>query len=137
MNPRFSLLVAEDDEDDFSFLKEVLNEASPDFEIFWVKNGEELMAHLRDFPSGGVRPEVLLLDLNMPKKDGRQALDEIKRDEALKNLFVIVFTTSNSELDRRYVEAFEKTLFVTKPIGYTNYLAFAQSLLRMRALDFK
>ena len=121
---KYDVVIAEDDEDDYFFLEEVLLKQYPRLAIRWAKDGVELLEYLKDEEP----PPLLLLDLNMPRKDGREALREIKKDPKLTDLPVIVFTTSNAEADKVFVQSFKNTLFVTKPIGYSNYLKFGESL---------
>ncbi|MEJ2183713.1 MAG: response regulator, partial [Nitrospirota bacterium] len=89
------LLVAEDDEDDFMLVREALEDGRLVNRTEWVKDGEELMDYLRRRGQyaeqrRAPRPGVILLDLNMPRKDGREALEEIKKDPSLRSIPVIV-----------------------------------------------
>ncbi|MCU1310498.1 MAG: response regulator receiver protein [Candidatus Angelobacter sp.] len=98
------LLLAEDDDDDYMLIKEALRDSLVANSIVRVEHGEELLDYLRrkgahaDRPAG-TDPAIILLDLNMPKMDGRTALREIKSDPALCHLPVIVLTTSKAEED--------------------------------------
>jgi len=89
------VLLAEDDEDDAFLLQEALKNDGWRGRLDRVRDGEELLEVLR----AGTRPDLILLDLDMPRKDGRQALAEIKRDEELRVIPVIVLTTSAAEVD--------------------------------------
>src|SRR4051812_11315324 len=95
--PRINLLVAEDDPDQFFLIKKVFGEICPEINLVWVRDGQELMDYLarQEYKKlAGNRFPVILLDLNMPRKDGREALEEIKNDSALCVIPVVVFTTS-------------------------------------------
>ena|SRR6478736_3654473 len=112
------ILMTDDDSDDrmmalFAFKK--LNAAhSLDF----VTNGQELIDYLNlRINSGGELPDLILLDLNMPKKDGREALAEIKSDPRLNKLDIIIFSTSSSQKDRDYTLGLGARKFIIKPTG--------------------
>ena len=94
-----NLLLADDDFDDCDLFKEALSELSIATSIMVVNDGEQLMRLLSELP--GKLPDVLFLDLNFPKKAGFDCLAAIKRDEQLKSLFVVIFSTS---VDERFAE---------------------------------
>ncbi|HCU23449.1 MAG TPA: two-component system response regulator, partial [Deltaproteobacteria bacterium] len=93
-----TILLAEDDEDHFLLARDAFQEANPEIDIRWVRDGEQLMDYLRQSP----HPHLILLDLNMPKKDGREALREIKSDPQWRVIPVVVLTTSQNEEDVLY-----------------------------------
>lgn len=88
------IVIAEDNEDDYLLTRDAIQEAGLPMELAWVKDGEELMSYLRRQPA-----ELILLDLNMPKKSGKEALKEIKASPLLRRIPVVAFTTSGSEMD--------------------------------------
>ncbi|MEO8890901.1 MAG: response regulator, partial [Coleofasciculaceae cyanobacterium] len=95
------ILMADDDEDDYLLAREALAESRLVNHLYFVKDGEELMDYLHrrgqySQISNSPRPGLILLDLNMPKKDGREALSEIKSDPQLRQIPVVVLTTSRS-----------------------------------------
>ena len=94
--PRVSILIADDDPEDRQLIKEALKESYLVTEVTFVCDGEELMTYLTG-PER--RPDLILLDLNMPRKDGREALSEIKNSPDLKRIPVVVLTTSKAEED--------------------------------------
>lgn len=117
------ILMADDDADDRILTKEALEESRVLNELRTVEDGEELMEYLRRQgkyadPSTAPRPGIILLDLNMPKKDGREALKEIKSDPDLRRIPVVVMTTSKAEEDvfRSYDTG--ASAFITKPITF-------------------
>jgi CheY-like chemotaxis protein len=121
-----TILMADDDEEDRQMTREALTAAHLSNQIKFVRDGQELMDYLRgdagysqqcDAP---VRPGIILLDLNMPKKDGREALAEIKADEELRQIPVIVLTTSRDEED--VVRSYELGVnsFITKPVTFAS-----------------
>ncbi len=98
-----TILIAEDDPDDRYLAKEALSESRLANDLYFVEDGEELLEFLRhegDFAgSRPPRPGIILLDLNMPRKDGREALHEIKADPQLRRIPIVVLTTSKAEED--------------------------------------
>src|SRR5574340_1676975 len=98
------ILLAEDDEDDYLLIAEALEESRLANKVHWVKDGEELLDYLYRRgnyakPEESPIPGIILLDLNMPRKDGREALKEIKSDPGLRKIPIIVLTTSKAEED--------------------------------------
>jgi len=118
-----TILMADDDEDDRLMTKEALEEARLANEIRFVEDGEELMdyLHQRGTYEGGdnaPRPGLILLDLNMPKKDGREALREIKADPHLRQIPIVVMTTSKAEEDIYKSYDLGVNSFITKPVSF-------------------
>lgn len=92
-----SIIIAEDDADDRLLIEDALNENSISSDsLLFVSDGEELVDRLNKHAT---KPSLVFLDLNMPRKDGRQALREIKDNEKLKHIPIIILSTSNSEED--------------------------------------
>ena len=116
------ILIAEDDPDDRLLTKEALVENSLANNLQFVEDGEQLMDYLC-FKGGyniknAPKPELILLDLNMPKKDGREALKEIKSDPELKRIPVVVLTTSKAEEDVLRTYDLGVNSFITKPVTF-------------------
>ncbi|MEO0406738.1 MAG: response regulator [Cyanobacteria bacterium P01_A01_bin.135] len=125
-----AILMAEDDEDDRLLFQEALQENQVTNPLYFAEDGEDLMAFLRHQGkyvnrSLSPRPGLILLDLNMPKKDGRQALAEIKSDAELKSIPVVVLTTSREEQDvvRSYSSGVNS--FIVKPAHFNNLVEVA------------
>lgn len=117
------LLFAEDDEDDYLLVQDARREAQCSARLFWVKNGEELMDYLFhrgpfENPKDSPRPDLLLLDLNMPKKDGRRALEEIKAHPRFRTIPVVVLTTSENREDILHCYTMGANAFVQKPARF-------------------
>jgi chemotaxis family two-component system response regulator Rcp1 len=96
-----TILLIEDNRGDIRLIQEALKNTTVHCQVAIARDGMEAMAYLRqdgDF-ANAVRPDLILLDLNMPKKDGREVLAEIKADPTLKHIPVIVLTTSRNEED--------------------------------------
>jgi CheY-like chemotaxis protein len=126
------ILMADDDDDDFVLTKKALTESKLLNTLIRVKDGEELLDYLLkrgDFAEQQtLRPGVILLDLNMPRKDGREALREIKGNDALKDIPVVVFTTSKAEEDIYKSYQLGVNSFITKPVTFDNLIAVMQAL---------
>jgi len=119
----FTILMAEDDPDDLNLIRDAFNENRFEGEIRSVNDGEELLDYLYirgkfSDPSLCPKPDLILLDLNMPRKDGREALAEIKTDLKLKALPVVVLTTSSSEEDIIRSYDLGANSYITKPMTY-------------------
>jgi CheY-like chemotaxis protein len=114
-----TILMAEDDPDDRLLVKDALERAHIPNRLFFVEDGEELM----DYLLGGEkeetpRPDLILLDLNMPRKDGREALREIKRSPDLRQIPIVVLTTSREEEDITHSYEMGAGSYIVKPVGF-------------------
>ncbi len=118
-----TILVADDDPDDRMMIEEAFEENRVANTVEFVEDGEELMAYLRregDYAklAGKPYPGIILLDLNMPRKDGREALRELKADPDLCRIPVVVLTTSQAEEDIVRTYGLGVSSFVTKPVSF-------------------
>jgi CheY-like chemotaxis protein len=118
-----TFLMADDDPDDRMLTQKALQEYRLKNGMRFVENGEELMDYLHRQgkyadPATSPRPGVILLDLNMPRKDGREALEEIKADPELRNIPVVVMTTSKAEEDILRSYDLGVNAYVTKPVTF-------------------
>jgi two-component system response regulator len=117
----FSILIAEDDEDDYLLTLEALKEAGIDnAPVHWTKDGNETLEYLSSRLNGGngssgQLPSVILLDLNMPRKNGREALQEIKSHPSFRKIPVIIMTTSSAESDITKSYDLGVNSFIQKP----------------------
>ena len=118
------ILIADDDAEDRMLVKDALDEGRLKNDFHFVENGEELVDYLHNrgkfsdkdkYPT----PGLILLDLNMPKKDGREALKEIKNDPHLRLIPVVVLTTSKAEEDILRTYDMGVSSFITKPVTFT------------------
>ena len=119
------ILIADDDADDRLMAKEALEENRLKNKVRFVADGEELMDYLYcrgkySAEGSAPRPGIILLDLNMPKKDGREALTEIKADPELRQIPVIILTTSKSEEDILRTYDLGVNSFITKPVSFVS-----------------
>jgi CheY-like chemotaxis protein len=118
--------MADDDEEDRELTRDALTAAHLKNELHFVSDGQELMDYLRaegSYEEGAAaapRPGIILLDLNMPKKDGREALAEIKADERLRQIPVVVLTTSKDEQDVLRSYDLGVNSFITKPVTFSS-----------------
>jgi len=110
-----AFLIAEDDEDDYLLTLEALKDAGVDNEVHWVRDGEALMEFLNRDENTASPVGLILLDLNMPRKDGREALREIKNHPRHRRLPVIVLTTSQAEADVAQSYDLGVNSFIRKP----------------------
>jgi len=129
------ILMADDDEDDRMLAREALAESRLANELYFVGDGEELLDFLHrrgayaDAQSAP-RPGVILLDLNMPRMDGREALREIKADPQLRRIPVVVLTTSEAEEDILRSYELGANSFITKPVTFEGLVQVMQALGR-------
>jgi CheY-like chemotaxis protein len=119
-----TILMADDDEEDRELTRDALQDARLANQMRFAVDGQDLMDYLRHegrYAGDGAsapRPGIILLDLNMPKKDGREALAEIKADEGLRRIPVVVLTTSKDEEDVLKTYELGVNSFITKPVTF-------------------
>jgi CheY-like chemotaxis protein len=138
MDPQRSpitILMADDDPDDRLLAREAFEEARLSNEVRFVEDGEQLLDYLNRrgpwaAPGAAPRPGLILLDLNMPKKDGREALEEIKRDPALRRIPVVVLTTSKAEEDILRTYDLGVNSFISKPVSFDSMVETVRALGR-------
>jgi len=127
------ILIADDDAEDTMLIKDALKESRLKNGVQSVENGEELMLYLRNegkysdkikYPT----PGIVLLDLNMPKKDGREALKEIKADKNLRTIPIVVLTTSKAEEDILKTYNLGVSSFITKPVKFSTMVDVMRTL---------
>lgn len=132
MSQSITLLVADDDPEDRMLIKDALKEGRLANDVHFVADGEELLDFLlhRGSYSSAPTPGLILLDLNMPRKDGREALKEIKEHPKLKQIPVVVFTTSKAEEDIFKSYQLGVSSFITKPVTFSSLIDVMQALGR-------
>lgn len=127
-----TILMADDDDDDFMLTQKALKESKLLNNLIRVRDGEELIDYLlgRGNYEGTIteRPGVILLDLNMPRKDGREALKEIKSNPEINDIPVVVFTTSKAEEDIYKSYKLGVNSFITKPVTFDKLISTMTSL---------
>lgn len=132
---RVLILMADDDADDRLLAADALAEARLNNELRFVEDGEELMDYLNrrgrwSAPGAAPRPGLILLDLNMPRKDGREALREIKADPELRRIPVVVLTTSRAEEDVVRSYDLGASSFISKPVTFDGLVSAMKALGR-------
>lgn len=127
------ILMADDDADDRLLTREAFEKNHLANELRFVEDGVELLDYLKQRgkyadPATAPRPGLILLDLNMPRKDGREALKEIKADPNLKQIRVVVMTTSKAEEDIYRTYDLSAASYITKPVTFQALVEVVQTL---------
>jgi CheY-like chemotaxis protein len=119
-----NILLVEDNPGDARLASEAFKEGGSQTRLHVVQDGIEALAFLRGEGRYGdqPRPDLVLLDLNLPRKDGREVLAEIKRDESLRSTPVIVLTTSQAESDIRYGYEQHANCYIVKPVDFDRFI---------------
>src|SRR5207248_2882131 len=128
-----TILMADDDADDRLMAKEAFEESRVVNDLRFVEDGVELLDYLKrrgkfSDPAISPRPGLILLDLNMPKKDGREALKEIKADPKLKNIRIVILTTSAGEEDVLRSYDISAASYITKPVTFEGLVEIVKTL---------
>ena len=131
----FIILMADDDADDRLLAKDALAECKITGDLRFVENGEELIEYLHRRgkylqADSAPRPGLILLDLNMPKKDGREALKEIKVDPELRTIPVVILTTSRADTDIGRIYDLGANSFIAKPVSFDSLVDVMKTLCR-------
>jgi two-component system, chemotaxis family, response regulator Rcp1 len=129
VNP-IEILLVEDNAGDVRLTIEALRENRVQINLYVARDGEEAMAFLNRIEpfEDAVRPDLILLDLNLPKKDGREVLEEIKCNPFLKRIPVVVLTTSSAETDILKSYDLHANCFITKPVDLDQFLKVIKSI---------
>jgi CheY-like chemotaxis protein len=135
MTPRsggepIDVLLVEDDPGDVVLIQEAFEFNKLNNKLTVVSDGEEALAHLRGEGehAGARRPDLVLLDLNLPRKDGREVLAEIKGDENLRTIPVVVLTTSEAEEDVLRSYQLHANAYVTKPVDFDRFISIVRQI---------
>lgn len=124
------ILLVEDNPGDVRLTQEALKEGSLDYSLSVVGDGEEALDFLycRDDYESSPRPDLILLDLNLPKRDGREVLAEIKEDVDLRRIPVVILTTSEAEQDVVQTYDLHANCYITKPVDLNDFIDVVQSI---------
>lgn len=133
--PPVHILIADDDPDDCMLTREAFAECKVSNPLHFVHNGEELLNYLKHRPpytddKQHPLPGLILLDLNMPLMDGREALQAIKADKHLRSIPIVILTTSSAEEDIANSYQFGGVSFITKPVSFSGLLKVIKALSR-------
>jgi two-component system, chemotaxis family, response regulator Rcp1 len=124
------VLLVEDSPGDVRLTREALKDAKMHINLHVVTDGIEAMAFLRrqNQHANALRPDLILLDLNLPRKDGRDVLKEIKECDALKSIPVVILTTSSSERDVERSYMLHANCYITKPVDLEGFIKVVKSI---------
>ena len=124
------ILLVEDNPGDVRLTQEAFREGKLHTRLHVVSDGEAALELLRQRGAyaAAARPDLILLDLNLPRKDGREVLDEIKRDDALKSIPVVILTTSKAEQDILKVYNLHANCYITKPVDLEQFLGVVKAI---------
>ncbi len=130
---KVDILIAEDDPDDRLLVRDALRECNFRNPIHFVSDGEELLDYLFQRgryapPQAPAPPGIILLDLNMPRKDGREALAEIKTDPKLRSIPIIVLSTTTATADIRQSYQLGANSFITKPSSFNGLVRIMRTI---------
>ena len=130
--PPVEILLVEDNPGDVRLTREALKEGKVHSNLHWAKDGVEALEFLgqRGVHANAPRPDIILLDLNLPKKDGREVLSVIKSDDSLKHIPVVVLTTSKAEEDVLRSYELHANCYVTKPVDLEKFIVVVKSIDR-------
>jgi len=131
MNVRpIEILLVEDSPSDAALTVEALKAGKVVNKLNLVEDGVEAMAYLRreDKYAKAIRPDLIMLDLNLPRKDGREVLAELKNDPALKTIPIIVLTTSRSDKDILQSYQLNANCYITKPVDFQHFIDVVKSI---------
>jgi CheY-like chemotaxis protein len=129
-NSTFSILIAEDNPTDVMIMREAMDSAKFKIELHVVVDGVQALQFLRRMGSykDSPRPDLILLDLNMPRKNGHEVLAEIKVDPEFKNIPVVMLTTSQAEDDLARAYANHVNCYIRKPVDFENFVEVVRGI---------
>ncbi|HEV7620613.1 MAG TPA: response regulator [Flavisolibacter sp.] len=130
MKSKHTILIVDDDADDREIIKDAFLSSSDNQEYTFIENGDKLLEYLHGLPDDKL-PSLILLDLNMPGKDGRESLKEIKANKRFQCIPTLVFTTSSSQRDMKISYELGANCFITKPDTFNKLVELAKSISRL------
>lgn len=128
MNRTLTILCADDDDDDIQLLREAIKEIDGRYSLVKARDGVDALAQLQQMKEAGTLPCLVVLDINMPKMDGRQTFLSIRNNPDFTSIPVVIFSTSSSSLDKMFFSK-KDVEYIIKPINYTFLVDVAQKLL--------
>ena len=128
--PPITVLIAEDQETDAFFVEQAFGQSKVENNLFWVKDGQEVMAFLQRDASyvSAPRPDLILLDLEMPRQNGHDTLEAIKRDESLRDIPVIIISGSQDTKDVERAYQNHANAYIPKSNGFDDMLEFVEAI---------
>ncbi|MGZ8517965.1 MAG: response regulator [Chitinophagaceae bacterium] len=130
MSRKHNILIVDDDIDDREIIRDAFEHRRTDNHYIFIENGEKLLEYLQE-KDGAESTSLILLDLNMPGKDGREILKEIKTNTRFQHIPTIVFTTSSSHRDKQIVYNLGANCFITKPDTFNKLIELASAITRL------
>lgn len=130
MKSKHCILIVDDDADDREIIKDAFSATLTDQDYVFLENGDKLMEYLEE-NAQFTEPSLIMLDLNMPGKDGREILKDLKTDKRFQSIPIIVFTTSSSARDRQIVYQLGGNCFITKPDTFNKLTELTNSISRL------
>ncbi len=124
------VVLADDDKDDQEIFTEALNHAEIPADVKTVDNGQELLNHLKD--PAEPNPDIIFMDINMPVKNGKQVLAEIKADETLKDIPTVMLSTSENPKDVEETFNAGANLYVRKPYSFRNFVLLLKKIFTLK-----
>ena len=128
--PRLEVLLVEDDPGDVAMTREAIGESAVAVRLSVVGDGEQAVSYLRRQPpySDAPRPDLVLLDLNLPRLSGQEVLAQVKADQDLLRIPVVVLTTSNADEDVLRSYQLHANAYVTKPMGFESFISVVRQI---------
>jgi len=136
MTSKHTILYVEDDLDDLFMVEQAFEKYNSGLEVIHTKDGFEALKFLNEFDVNHSLPCLIILDINMPGMDGRETLIRIKQSERLKDIPVVLFTTSSSERDMAFARKWGAE-FITKPLVYSELEELAKSFTNLCYFEMK
>lgn len=132
MTSKNPIVIVDDDSDDRGLIRDAFFENSPDRKFVLLESGDSLLEFLQSLADSEL-PALILLDLNMPGKDGREALKELKKDSKMHHIPVVVFSTSSLDKDRIISYELGANCFITKPSSYKEMVYLTDAIIKLWA----
>jgi len=130
MKRKYRILIVDDDADDREIIRDAFQTTLEDQDYIFIENGDRLLDYLVENHEANT-PSLIMLDLNMPGKDGRETLKEIKTDNRFQHIPTIVFTTSSSHRDKQTVYDLGANCFITKPDTFNKLIDLTASISKL------
>ena len=130
MKQKHRILIVDDDADDREIIRDAFSNTLDEQDYIFIENGDKLLDYLEKNMEDGI-PSLIMLDLNMPGKDGRETLREIKSDKRFHHIPTIVFTTSSSMRDKQMVYDLGANCFITKPDTFNKLIEMTTSITKL------
>ena len=132
--PPKTLLIVDDDEDDIFMIRSILKEITQEYTIEEAHNGRDALKFLQTSKATNQLPNLVIMDINMPIMDGKEALALIRGEDGYKELPLVVFTTSNNKIDKLFCERYNVEM-LTKPPTFTELQEAVKRLLNLAKAD--